>query len=213
MTRLLDITLPLSENLPAWPGEPHAILSRLQDMAVGDECTVTRLNTVVHAGTHVDAPVHFVAGGSGVDSLDLATLVGPAQVVHVPDTADALSADVLDSLDVPDCPRLLFRTRNSLLWDEPRHDFRPDFVAFTRDGAEWLVRRGVRLVGIDYLSVERFDHPEPWVHRALLRAGIVAVEGLDLRHADAGAWQLICLPLKIPGCDGAPARVVLMRED
>lgn len=212
MGRVLDVTLSLSPGLPAWPGEPHARLDRLQDMARGDACTVTRLDTVVHAGTHLDAPVHFIEGGAGVEALPLDVLMGPCWVAWVPD-ADALSAAVLDGLDLPDCPRLLFRTRNSALWDQPHHDFRRDFVAFTEDGARWLVERGVRLVGVDYLSVERFDHAEPWVHRILLGAGVIPVEGLDLRAAEPGAWELICLPLKLSGCDGAPARVVLRRED
>lgn len=209
---LLDITLSLAPTLPTWPGDPKPSLERLQDMARGDVCTVTRLHSVVHAGTHLDAPLHFIDGGASVDSLALSTLIGPCQVVHVPDDIARLDAACLERLEIAACPRLLFRTRNSRLWDDPGHDFCRDFVAFSADGAQWLVDRGVRLVGIDYLSVEPFDHDEPVVHRILLGAAIIAVEGLDLRGADAGPWELICLPLKLPDSDGAPARVILRRN-
>lgn len=210
---ILDVTLTLAPTLPAWPGEPHARLERLQDMATGDPCTVTRLDTVVHCGTHVDAPVHFIPGGAGIDAVPLAVLMGPCWVAQVADNVDSLTAAVLDGLSIPaEARRVLFRTRNSALWAQPAHDFRTDFVAFSRDGADWVVARGLTLVGVDYLSVEPFDHAEPWVHRTLLGAGIVAVEGLDLRAAGAGWWHLTCLPLKIAGADGSPARVVLARD-
>ncbi|MBI5162520.1 MAG: cyclase family protein [Magnetospirillum sp.] len=210
---LLDITLTLAPTLPAWPGEPHARLERLQDLANGDPCTVTRLDTVVHCGTHVDAPAHFIPGGAGIDAVPLDVLMGPCWVADVADSVDSLTPRVLDGLGIPaEARRVLFRTRNSALWAQPAHDFHTDFVAFDRAGGDWAVARGLILVGIDYLSVEPFHHAEPWVHRTLLAAGIVPVEGLDLRAATAGWWQLACLPLKLPGADGSPARVVLTRD-
>ncbi len=181
--------------------------------------TVSRLDMGAHTGTHVDAPIHFIAAGSGVEALDLNVLVGPALVVQVLE-ADVLSAEVLAGLAIPvgteRVPRLrrgvLFRTRNSDRWARGEREFYEDFVAITEDGARWLVERGVRLVGVDYLSVGPFDDTVP-THRILLGAGIVAVEGLNLSGIAPGVYQLVCLPLNIPGSDGAPARVILIDQN
>ena len=175
----------------------------------GDRATVSRLDMGAHTGTHVDAPAHFVPGGSGVDSLDLNVLVGPAAVIHAPNT-DALSADVLAGLGIPaGTERLLFRTRNSERWACDERELDEDFVAITEDGARWLVARGVRLVGVDSLSVGPYADTVP-THQVLLRAGVIAVEGLNLSGVEPGVYQLVCLPLKIVGADGAPARAILI---
>jgi arylformamidase len=208
MGRLVDVSLALSGALVTWPGDPKPVLSRLTDLDHGDACTTTHLSMVVHTGTHVDAPAHFVQGGAGVDQLALDTLIGPALVVRIPDGADAITPAHLAHIPAG-TRRILFKTRNSARWADPTHDFDPDFVALTPDAAQALVDMGVGLVGIDYLSVERFNEPGNATHLALLGAGVVALEGLDLRRVEAGPWRLICLPLNIPGCDGAPARVVL----
>lgn len=166
--------------------------------------TLTRLDMGAHTGRHVDAPAHFIPTGSGVDALDLDVLVGPALVVHVLE-ADVLSADVLERLAIPSgTERVLFRTRNSHRWAGGEREFDESFVATSEDGAHWLVEHGVRLVGIDYLSVAPFDEPVP-THLILLRAGVIAVEGLNLSGIASGLYQLVCLPLKIAGSDGAPA--------
>lgn len=205
---IYDISLPISESLPVWPGDPPIRITHSSHLDRGDEATVSRLDIGAHTGTHVDAPAHFVPGGGGVDRLDLDLLVGPALVVHVPEAA-ALSADLLETLDIPPgTQRVLFRTRNSQLWARPLGKFDEDFVAITEDGARWLVARGVRLVGVDYLSVAPFHDPGP-THQILLRAGIIAVEGLDLGQVAPGRYQLVCLPLKLAGGDGAPARAIL----
>ncbi len=212
MPRYIDITLPLREGLPVWPGDPHPEIRRIQDQADGAPANVTRLNTVVHTGTHVDAPVHFVAGGAGVESLSLEVLIGPARVVSLPE-ATRIDAATLDALQLPpDVTRVLFRTRNSAWWTDPAHTFHEDYVSLTPDGARWLVERAVTLVGIDYLSIEAMAEPGHATHHALLEAGVVIIEGLDLRGVAPGAYDLMCLPLKITGADGAPARVVLATD-
>jgi arylformamidase len=206
---LYDISLPISESLVVWPGDPPIRITQPYHLDRGDEATVTRLDMGAHTGTHVDAPAHFVPGGSGVDDLDLNVLVGPALVVDARE-ADALSAAVLETLPIPPgTKRVLFRTRNSDLWARGKREFHNEFVAITGDGARWLIERGVRLVGVDYLSVAPFDAVTP-THRALLHAGVVAIEGLDLSGIGPGAYQLVCLPLKIAGGDGAPARAILI---
>jgi arylformamidase len=157
----------------------------------------------------VDAPLHFVADGYGTDQLPLDILMGPCVVAHFPD-GDRITADMLEANPhiTPGVERLLMRTRNSdLCFDET--DFRSDFIALTPDAAHWLVDHGIRLVGNDYLSVERFREPGNATHLALLEKQVVLVEGLDLRAIAPGPYHLICLPMKILNCDGAPARVVL----
>ena len=207
--RIYDLSLPISESLVVWPGDPPIRITQPHHLDRGDEATVSRLDMGAHTGTHVDAPAHFVPGGSGVDDLDLNVLVGPALVVDARQ-ADALSAEVLETLPIPTgTERVLFRTRNSDLWARGEPEFHEDFVAITEDGARWLIERGVRLVGVDYLSVAPFDAVTP-THRALLHAGVVAIEGLDLSGIGPGAYQLVCLPLKIVGTDGAPARAILI---
>lgn len=207
---IYDVTLAFGSGVPPWPGEPAPVITRLSDMAKGDVCNVTRVDFAVHYGTHLDAPLHFIPGGDDVASLALDTLMGPCHVVRVSDDMDAIGPDAFEI--PPGCTRLLVRTRNSALWDYPAHAFQQDFIAFTPEGAQWLVDRGIRLVGIDYLSVQRFADTEPTTHRILLGAGIIAVEGLDLRGIEPGIYELACLPLKLIGADGAPCRVVLTSD-
>lgn len=204
-----DISVPISESLPVWPGDPPVQITHSSHLDLGDEATVSRLDFGAHTGTHVDAPAHFVAGGLGVDRLALDLLVGPAWVVHALE-AETLSADLLESLDIPPgTERVLFRTRNSELWARSLSAFDENFVAITEDGARWLVARGLRLVGVDYLSVAPFHDPVP-THQILLRAGMIVVEGLDLGQVAPGRYQFVCLPLKLAGGDGAPARAILL---
>jgi arylformamidase len=206
---IYDISLPISQELPVWPGDPPVQVRQVLHLDRGDTMTLTRLEMGAHTGTHVDAPAHFVAGGVTVDALDLEVLVGPALVIHEPD-ADALSAEVLDRWAIPPgTRRLLFRTRNSDLWAQGKTEFWKDFVAITEDGARWLVDRGVRLVGIDYLSVSSFHDPIP-PHLVLLHAGVIALEGLNLSAIAPGTYHLVCLPLRIQGAEGAPARAILI---
>ncbi len=204
-----DISLPISESLIVWPGDPAVNITQPFHLARGDEATVSQLNMGAHTGTHVDAPAHFILGGPGVDALDLNVLVGPALVVEAME-ADMLSADVLQALSIPPgTTRVLFRTRNSNRWADGEREFFQDFVAITEDGARWLVAEAIRLVGVDYLSVAPFKETAP-THQTLLSAGVVLVEGLNLSDVAPGVYQLVCLPLKIVGIDGAPARAILI---
>lgn len=204
-----DISLAISPTLPVWPGDPAIALTQPAHMDRGDVYTLTRIDISVHTGTHLDAPAHFIPGGSGVETLDLDVLIGPALVVDARDT-DQLTAAVLQRLPIPPgTRRVLFHTRNSDRWARGETAFAEDYVAVTTDAAQWLVDRDIRLVGVDYLSVSPYDDPIP-THRILLGAGVIPVEGLNLHDIAPGAYQLVCLPLKIQGSDGAPARAVLI---
>jgi len=205
--QIYDVTRPISPAMPVWPGHPPVVLERVASIAQGHRSNVSRLAGTVHIGTHVDAPVHFVAGGTDVTTLPLYVLIGPARVVELPD-ADVISAESLAHLDLKGVQRLLFKTRNGQLRQD---EFDAGFVALTLDAAQWVMEQGVQLVGVDYLSVERMGG-DGSVHRALLGAGVVVVEGLDLRAVPPGDYELVCLPLKLVGCDGAPARVVLISK-
>lgn len=203
----IDVTLPLTAGLPTWPGDPRFQLRRLQTIAGGSAANVSEIQCGVHTGTHVDAPLHFLDGAPGVERLALEALIGPCAVVG----AEAVEGE-LRPVDLPpavDAARLLFRTRNSRRWADTEAGFARDYVAVGEALAQELVRRGTRLVGVDYLSVERFDSHDHAVHRTLLAAGIVVVEGLDLSAAEPGAYELVCLPLKLVGSDGSPARVLI----
>ena len=210
MADYLDISLTISPDLPHWPGSPLPELSRRRDMRRGDAVNDSTLVCGVHTGTHVDAPLHFLADGADVTQLSLDVLIGPAVVATLPEV-DAVTADDLEALNLPvDTRRLLLRTRNSECWRRGDRDFRPDFVALTTDAARWIVAQGIRLIGVDYLSVQIF-RGDPQTHIALLQAGVVIVEGLNLAEVAAGAYELICLPLKLANAEGAPARAVLKR--
>lgn len=205
-----DISLTITPTLPVWEGDPPIRLSQPSHLERGDICTITRLDISAHTGTHLDAPAHFIRGGSTVETLDLDTLIGPALVVDARGYGH-LTAQAFDALAIPaGVQRLLLRTDNSLRWQRGETAFAVDFIAIAASGAAWLVEHGVRLVGIDYLSVGPFDNGVP-THETLLGAGVIAVEGLDLSAVEPGEYQLICLPVKIGGADGAPCRAVLVR--
>jgi arylformamidase len=207
-----DISLTLSADLPVWPGDPKPVIRQVTFMDQGELANVSRLEIGVHTGTHVDAPHHFLNDGRLVADLDLEVLTGPAWVLRVPDEVAEIGADHLERSGLPaGVERLLLRTRNSAWWADPSHAFREDFAALRQDGARWLVHRGVRLVGVDYLSVAPFREPAP-THRVLLEAGLVIVEGLDLSRVEPGAYRLYCLPLKLAGAEGAPARAILVDD-
>ncbi len=202
----IDVTVPVRAGMLHWPGDPPVAVERVQDLDRGDVCTVSRLTLGAHTGTHVDAPLHYLPGGPGVDELPLDSLVGEARVVRIADDR-RVTVEELARHDVRPGERLLFRTRNSdHSW--PEAPFTDEFVCLTPESAAWLAQRGVRTVGVDYLSV---GSPTDGIaiHRALLLAGVVIVEGLDLSRVPAGRYQLVCLPMKLRGGDGAPARVLL----
>lgn len=178
-------------------------------MEGGYRCNVTRLEMGVHFGTHLDAPCHFIEGGKAVDALALDMLVGPCVVAGIPEAA-AITPAHLDALDLPaDTRRLLLKTRNSALWDRPDHPFFEDYAALTPDAARWVVDKGIGLIGIDYLSIQRFADEVSTTHIVLLEAEVIIVEGLDLRAVGPGPYALTCLPMKLAGADGAPVRAIL----
>ena len=206
-----DISVGIREGMPVWPGERAVILERTMSLDRGDVANASWLGCGVHTGTHVDAPGHMVKGGGGVDDLDLDPFIGPAWVAEFPECREVTAAD-LERAHLPgEIRRLLLKTRNSERWGEPLHAFRADFTALTSDAARWVVERGIRLVGVDYLSVQLFADTSTLTHTTLLEANVAIVEGLDLRGVEAGEYELLCLPLKLIGCDGAPARAILRR--
>ena len=206
--KVYDISLTLRQRMPAYPGEPTPVIEPMKQIERGDFCNVSRLTIATHTGTHIDAPLHFLPGATSVDRLAVDVLVGPALVVEMAVDQEITAADLEAAAIPPGTERLLFKTRNSRLLDDD--DFRRDFVYLTLDAARWLVERGVRLVAIDYLSVEQMDAQPNIVHETLLRAGVVIVEGADLRQVAPGPYLLACLPLKIAGADGSPVRAVLV---
>ena len=164
----------------------------------------------VHIGTHIDAPLHYIKDGKSIEQLELDDLIGPAVVAYLSE-AETITKNVLEELSLPeDTRRLLLRTRNSSLWETGSHRFQTNYVALTQDAAQWIVDRGIYLIGVDYLSVQRYGE-DSQTHEILLSAGVIIVEGLNLAHVESGMYELICLPLKLVGSDGAPARAVLRK--
>ena len=184
-------------------------MERVQKMEEGAVCNVTRMNMGAHTGTHLDATLHFIQDGLGVEALDLQTLIGPALVVDA-GSAQEITASLLDSFNIPPgTTRLLIKTTNSQRWVEGETAFYEGFVAVTAEGAQWLVDHGIKLIGVDYLSVAVYkDLITP--HQILLGASVIPVEGLNLSSITPGEYQLICLPILLQGSDGAPCRAVLM---
>jgi arylformamidase len=197
---IIDVSVPIRSGMVTYPGDPQVLLERVESIPDGDSANVSRLDLGVHTGTHVDAPVHFLEGTAGADQLPLDVLNGACEVV---------AAEQLDESAVRSLPegieRVLFKTPNSELWS--LEAFPDEFERFDGAGASALVDRGLRLVGVDFLSVG--DHH---AHRTLLGAAVVVVEGLDLRGVEPGSYELHCLPLRLMGADGAPARTILVRS-
>ena len=209
---IYDISLSISPNLPTWPGDPELKLEQFESMDKGAHVNVTTISSTVHLGTHVDAPHHFLNHDRTIEQLPLEILTGPCYVAQLPDGIDAITSEVLDRTEInSEMKRVLFGTSNSHYWAKGESKFQTDFVAITEDGAEWLVERGVQLVGIDYLSVAPYEESIP-THTVLLKAGVIIVEGLNLSNIMRGFYDLYCLPLKIVGSDGAPARAILVQS-
>jgi arylformamidase len=207
---IYDISLTISSSLPVWPGEPPIKLTQTASMDSGADYNGTHIDMSAHTGTHIDAPHHFLNDNRTVESLPLDVLTGPCYVVQLPDDMNEISAEVLDRLPLPTgVARILFGTRNSKLWAQGEEQFQENFVSISPDGAEWLVAHGIKLVGIDYLSVAPYSDPVP-THQVLLRAGVIVLEGIDLSQVPRGFYDLYCLPLKLAGADGAPARAILV---
>jgi arylformamidase len=207
--KLIDVTVPLDCSVPTYPGNTPFRLEAIKRLANGDSSNVSTLHLSAHAGTHVDAPRHFFDDGPGAEALGLEMLCGRARVIQLT-TRKGVTPDDLAGIDLSEDVRLLIKTHNSRLWASP--EFHPDFIGVSAAGARYLVERGVKVLGVDYLSVEEFKSPGAPAHHALLGAGIIIIEGLNLLEVEPGIYEMFCLPLSIVGADGAPARVVLRRS-
>lgn len=207
--KLIDISVPLDSSLATYPGNTPFGLEPIKRLARGDSSNVSTLHMSAHAGTHVDAPRHFFDDGAGVEALPLEMLCGRTRVVELT-TRRGVTAEDLSEFDLSEDLRLLLKTPNSRLWGSS--EFHTDFVGVTEGGARFLVDRGVKVLGVDYLSVEQYKTPGAPAHHVLLGSGTIVIEGLNLRDVEPGTYEMFCLPLAVVGADGAPARVVLRRS-
>jgi arylformamidase len=199
----IDVTIPIRDGMPVYDRNPGVRLRRARAIADGDVVNISEIDMGTHTGTHVDAPVHFIEGGAGAESLDPGALIGEAHVIDATSLDGDITAEALATLDLPDrAERFIFKTPNSRLWDLDA--FTRDFIRFVESGAVALLERGVRTVGIDYLSIG-----DEAAHRTFLGNGVIPLEGLDLREVEPGRYRMYCLALKLVGSDGAPARVLL----
>jgi arylformamidase len=207
-----DVTVAISEAVPIYAGDPAASIESFKAIGRGDSANVSNLCFGAHTGTHVDAPNHFIDGTRRVDELEVGKLIGPCRVVEI--TADVIAIEPEHLPNLNEIERIVFKTRNSVFWSTPEDGFRKDFTYITPDTAAAIAAAGIKLVGIDYLSIEKSGSPGHPVHIALLEKEIVILEGLDLRQVPAGDYDLICLPLKYIGAtgDGAPARTILVQR-
>ena len=205
----VDVSVPLRSGMVHWPDNPPVRIERMLDIERGDVANVSTISLGSHTGTHMDAPIHFVRGGEGMDRMPLDATMGLARVIEIQDPT-SIKPDELDPHGIGRGERVLFKTRNSSLawWTR---DFIEDFVYVSQKAARYLAERGVRTVGVDYLSVGGFYADGVETHQALLGAGIWVIEGLDLSRVEPGEHELICLPLKVEGGDGAPARALLRK--
>lgn len=205
----IDISLPIDERITVWPSSAKVKFNKLKCFSCGDRSVDHEYHGNLHVGTHIDAPSHFVANAKTIEAIELSLFWGPAFVVEVSPNNNRISAADFKATDLPKgINKLLIKTPNSELWNNPHHEFHRDFVALDPDGAQWIVDSGIDLVGIDYLSIQKYgDSPD--VHHILLRNEVVVLEGVDLRKAKQGEYFLMCLPTNMRGVEAAPARAVL----
>ena len=208
---IYDVSVPIHNGMPVWPGDPAVKLTSMAfpSKYSGHTIRVTSIEMGSHTGTHVDAPQHFVEGGKTLHEIPLEWLVGEAVVIHLPGVR-SIGRRHLENQDWKAVQRVLFKTDNSALWSD--NEFHEDFVYLERGAAEFLVERGLRLVGIDYLSIDSFHSPNHPTHFVLLPNNIVVLEGLDLRQVAPGRYHMVALPLNLQRADGAPTRVILARQ-
>jgi arylformamidase len=206
--KIYDITVPIHSTMPVYEGDPGVKIEPWSAFAKGDSSNVSILNFGAHTGTHVDAPAHFIEGARKIDALPLEVLIGPARVIRVPEELNEITPEFLERCDLSGLERVIFHTRNSGFWNE---GFRKDYTHLLPEAAQMLVDRGIKLVGTDYLSIEKFHSGHHKTHLTLLSNDVIIVEGLTLSDVPEGDYELICLPLKIAdgSGDGAPARAVL----
>jgi arylformamidase len=204
----IDISVPLRTSMVSWPGDPEPILERIAEIERGDIVNITFLRLTAHTGTHMDAPCHFLAGEAGIDTFPLEVGVGPARVLQTPRSFTSIPPEFLEDKKIQKGDRILFKTKNSdERWD--LKEFQRGFTGLSAPAARYLVDHGVQLVGIDYLSIGVFDGDGAETHQVLLGSKVWILEGLNLGGVEEGAYDLICLPLRITGSDGSPARAIL----
>ena len=210
--KIYDITFPISAETPIYEGDPRAEIKTINSLAKGDAANVSQICCGVHTATHVDAPNHFIEGARKIHEFDLEKLIGDCVVIELDENVMSIEPEHLKNLNGAE--RVLFKTRNSAFWNEPEKGFRTDFTYISPEAAHVLVEKNIKLVGIDYLSVEKFGSADFQTHITLLEKEVVIIEGLDLREISGGVYELICLPLKYIGGagDGAPARTVLREK-
>lgn len=210
MKNIYDISVEISDRLVLWPGDPAIRCDRVVDMMKGEEYNLTHLSMSLHNGSHIDAPLHYVKDGKGIESISLSTLIGPCYVLEIEEKVDLINASVLRNATIPEhTTRLLLKTRNSNYWKEKGHKFHNGYCGVTTDGARFLVEMGLKLVGIDYLSISPLsDLDKP--HIELLNNDVVILETINLYGIHPGWYDLICLPLKLIGVEGAPVRAILI---
>ncbi len=207
VTDWIDVSVSVRNGMVHWPGDPAYHIQRVQDQKKGDVCTVSRVSMGVHTGTHMDAPRHFLENAATIDEMPLDATVGPARVIQIRDRKSIHREELVEH-QIESNERVLFKSANSdALWN--KDEFDENFIFIARDGAEYLVERGIRVAGVDYLSVGGFHEDGVETHQALLGAGIWVIEGLNLSGVEPGLYEMICLPLKLIGAEGAPARAIL----
>jgi arylformamidase len=207
--KLIDVSVPLDAILPTYPGNTPYSLEAMKRIAQGDSSNVSTIHMSAHSGTHVDAPRHYFDAGSAVDALPLEMLVGRARVIEI-STRGGVGVDELAGADLSEEIRVLIKTPNSRFWGSA--EFRKDYAGLREEGARFLLDHGIKVVGVDYLSVDEFKKPGAPAHRVLLGGGVIVIEGLNLRDVEPGVYEMLCLPLLAVGADAAPARVVLRRS-
>ena len=207
-SRIHDVSVEISSGMVVYPGDPEVTIKKISKMEDRASENVSRISCCVHTGTHMDAPYHYYQSGTSIDKAEPELLVGPCHVFDM-GTAEIITRDILLDLPLDEYPRILFKTANSSLWRSGLREFEENYVYISADAAEYIADSGVKLVGIDYLSIDSFHDEEAPAHKALLGNGVFVIEGLDLDGMPQGKYELICAPLKIRKCDGAPARVFL----
>lgn len=209
----VDVTATLdSTTTPVYEGDAPMSFEFIKDMRKGDGFTLSKLTLGAHSGTHVDAPMHFIRDGGSVDQVSLESLMGPARVIEIPDSVQSIDAAELNRHEWKDAERVVFRTRSSVRGWMKSPTFHRDFAFIAPDAAQLMADSGIKLVGVDYISAEKFGAPAPLAHRALLGKGIPVVEGLSLETVTPGDYDLIVLPMKVGGHEGAPARAVMRKR-
>ena len=211
--KIYDISVGISPEMPTWPDDPPVILTKLAEIQNGADANITAIEMSVHSGTHIDAPKHFIDDGIAADEIPFEKLMGEVVVMEMSDAASVISAEILkthpDNSRLQTASKVLFKTINSGTWQSSSAEFQKDYVGINKSGAKYLAGLNLDLIGIDYLSIAPYDDTvQP--HTILLSKGIILLEGINLSRVPSGIYQLCCLPLKIIGCEGAPARAILV---